>query len=108
MIGGILGLIVSSLQKGAITATRWLLLFTLPQLIFSGAINPVGTLIFPFNLLSGLNPSRYVLEALLITSGYGEGFGVTPLVRWFALAIMCLGLIVVLLGIQQRAGQRNY
>jgi energy-coupling factor transporter ATP-binding protein EcfA2 len=107
-IGGILGLIVSALQKSTAHATRWLLLLTVPQLILSGAINPVINLSLPFNLLPGINPSRYALEALLITSGYGEGFGVTPLVPWFALAIMSLGLIVVLAAIQQRAGQRNY
>lgn len=107
-IGGILGLIVSALQKSAVNATRWLLLLTVPQLILSGAINPVSDLNFPFNFLPGVNPSRYALEALLITSGYGEGFGVTPLVHWFVLAIMSLGLIVVLAGIQQRAGKRNH
>lgn len=106
-VGGVIGLIVSALQKNAINATRWMLLLTVPQLIFSGAINPVRDLNFPFNLLPGVNPSRYALEALLITSGYGEGLGVTPVVHWFTLAIMSLGLVVVLMGIQQRAGQRN-
>lgn len=103
-IGGILGLIVSALQQSAVTATRWLLLLTVPQLILSGAINPVRDLIFPINYLPGVNPSRYAFEALLITSGYGDGFGVSPLVHWFALAIMSLGLIVVLMAIQKRAG----
>jgi hypothetical protein len=106
-VGGFVGLIVSALQKSAINGTRWMLLLTVPQLIFSGAISPVRDLNFPLNLLPGVNPSRYALEALLITSGFGEGFGVTPVVHWFTLALMSLGLIVVLMGIQRRAGKRN-
>lgn len=103
-MGGVLGLIISAWSKRAMTTTNWLLLLTVPQLMFSGAIIPVMNFNFPFNILSGVNPSRYALEALLATSGYGEGFNITPLINWFVLAIMSLGLIVLLVGIQQGAG----
>jgi len=103
-MGGALGLIISAWSKRAMTTTNWLLLLTVPQLMFSGAIIPVMNFNFPFNILSGVNPSRYALEALLATSGYGEGFNITPLINWFVLAIMSLGLIVLLVGIQQGAG----
>lgn len=39
-IGGILGLMVSSLSKAAIASTGWILLLTVPQLLFG--INPLG------------------------------------------------------------------
>jgi ABC-type multidrug transport system ATPase subunit len=103
-IGGILGLLVSALSRTAMTTTSWLLLLTVPQLALSGSIIPLANLNFPFNILSGVNPSRYALEILLTTGGYGEGLSVNPLSNWLILAIMSLGLIVLLVGIQQRAG----
>jgi ABC-type multidrug transport system permease subunit len=103
-IGGTLGLIVSALSRGTRATTNWLLLLTVPQLILSGSIIPVVNLNFPFNFLSRFNPSRYALETLLATSGYGEGFNVTPLSHWSALSILSLCLIVLLVGIQQGAG----
>lgn len=103
-IGGTLGLIVSALSRGTKATTNWLLLLTVPQLILSGSIIPVVNLNFPFNFLSRFNPSRYALETLLATSGYGEGFNVTPLSHWSALSILSLCLIVLLVGIQQGAG----
>jgi ABC-type multidrug transport system permease subunit len=102
--GGMLGLIVSAVSKRAMTTTNWLLLFTVPQLILSGSTIPVSNLKFPFNFLSGVNPSRYALEALLIVSGYAEGLIITPFSQWSALAIMVLCLIVLLIGVQQGAG----
>lgn len=103
-IGGIVGLIVSAISKKAMAMTGWLLLFTVPQLIFSGSILPAGDLLFPFNILSRINPSLYALDALLATSGYREGFNVPLLSHWFALAIISLCLSAVLVGIQQRMG----
>ncbi len=63
-IGGILGLMVSSLSKTAMASTGWILLLTVPQLLFN----------------------------------------VDPLGHWLKLAIISLCLIVILLGIQHRAG----
>src|SRR6266487_2690845 len=103
-IGGVLGLIVSAFSKTAMMTTNWVLLLTVPQLVLSGAVIPTASLTFPFNFLSRLNPSRYALETLLATSGYGQGFNVTPLSQWLILAIMSLSLIVLLVGVQQRAG----
>jgi len=104
LIGGILGLIVSSFSRTAMPTTSWLLLLTVPQLVLSGAIMPLASLGFAFNFLSPLNPSRYALEALLALSGYGQGLNSMVLSDWLILAIMSLGLIVLLMGIQQRAG----
>jgi ABC transport system ATP-binding/permease protein len=103
-IGGMLGLMVSALSKTAMATTNWLLLFTVPQLIFSGSIIPVANFQFPFQFLSAVNPFRYAFEALLITSGYGEGFNVTPLSHWLTLVIMSIFLIVLLVVVQKRAG----
>jgi ABC-type multidrug transport system ATPase subunit len=102
--GGMIGLIVSALSKKG-TATNWLLLLTVPQLILSGAILPLENLSLPLNVLAGINPSRYGLDALLISSGYREGISVIPLSHWFAFLIVSLGLVVVLVGILQRAGK---
>ena len=63
-VGGILGLMVSALSRTAMTTTGWVLLLTVPQLLFI------------FN----------------------------PLSHWSKLAIMSLFLIVLLVGIQQVAG----
>jgi ABC-type multidrug transport system ATPase subunit len=103
-IGGILGLMASALSTKAMRSTNWLLLFTVPQLIFSGSMMPGSDLTFPVNLLSGINPSRYALEALLTISGYGEGLAGALLSAWFILVIISLCLIALLMVIQQRAG----
>jgi len=102
--GGILGLIISAISKKSATTANWLLLLTIPQFILSGAIIPTEQLSFPFNVLAGINPSRYALDTLLISSGYREGISVIPASHWFAFVVMGVGLIVVLLGIQQRVG----
>jgi ABC-2 type transport system permease protein len=101
--GGMLGLIVSAMSRKATTTTNWLLLLTVPQLILSGAIISVENLSFPLNILAGINPSRYGLDALLISSGFKEGISAIPLSHWFAFVIMSVGLIVFLVGIQRRA-----
>jgi ABC-type multidrug transport system ATPase subunit len=106
-IGGLLGLMASALSTKAMRSTNWLLLFTVPQLIFSGSMMPGSDLTFPINLLSGINPSRYALEALLATSGYGEGLAGALLPAWFILVIISLCLIALLMGIQQRAGNAS-
>jgi ABC-type multidrug transport system permease subunit len=103
VVGGIVGLMASALSRTPITITSWILLFTVPQLILSGAIIPVADLSFPFKFLSGINPSRYALETLLTISGYIEGFHIAPLSDWSILAMMSLCLIIVLVGIQRGA-----
>jgi hypothetical protein len=107
LIGGILGLIASTYSKTAMTTTSWLLLFTVPQIIFIGAIIPGVELGFPFNFLSAINPSRYAVEILMAASRFGAGLNVNPLNHWFALVIMSLALIILLLGIQQRVGRQK-
>jgi hypothetical protein len=87
--------------------TSWLLLLTIPQLVLNGATIPVANLGFPFNFLSGINPSRYALEVLMAASASGGGFNVALLRSWFTLILMGFGLSVLLLGIQQRAGSRR-
>jgi ABC transport system ATP-binding/permease protein len=104
-IGGILGLIVSAFSRTIVTSTNWVLLLTVPQLLLSQAVIPTGKLIFPFNFLSRLNPSRYALETLLATSAYGQGLNVNLFSDWSILVIMSLGLVVLLVGIQQGAGK---
>jgi ABC-type multidrug transport system permease subunit len=91
------------MSKNATTRTNWLLLLTVPQLILSGVIVPAESLSFPLNVLAGINPSRYGLDALLISSGYKEGISAIPVSHWFAFVIISLGLIVLLVGIQRRA-----
>ena len=103
-IGGILGVIVSALPRTVMTTTNWLLIFTVPQLILSGAIIPVVNLNFFLKFFSGINPARYALEALLTIGGSGAGSIVIPLSHWILLAIIGLCLIALLMGIQQRAG----
>jgi ABC-type multidrug transport system permease subunit len=101
--GGMVGLLVSALSQGAMTSTNWLLLFTVPQLILSGSIVPIADLVFPLDLLSAINPSRYALEALLAISGYGQGFNRVPLGDWSILTVISIGLLVLLMGIQKGA-----
>ena len=103
-IGGMLGLLASAGSKRAMTTTSWLLLFTVPQLILSGAIIPVANPSFPFILLSAIDPARYALQALLAIHGFVEGFRLPPSSDWFALAIIGLCLIALLAVIQQRVG----
>jgi ABC-type multidrug transport system ATPase subunit len=105
--GGTLGLIVSALSRPGQSTANWLLLLTVPQLIFSGAVIPAGSLLFPLNLLATINPSRYAFEVLLTSAGYGQLSTITPLSHWFALVILSLCLIVLLMGIQQRVGKRT-
>jgi ABC-type multidrug transport system ATPase subunit/ABC-type multidrug transport system permease subunit len=107
LIGGALGLIVSAMAKKQRTSTNWLLLLIVPQLIFSGSVIPMANIGLPFRILSSVNPSRYALDALLRISGYGDGFAAPPMSDWLALAIISLGLIALLLLIQQRAGDRK-
>lgn len=107
LIGGIIGLMVSAFSRTAMATTSWLLLLTVPQLIFNGVTIPAANLGFPFNFLSGINPSRYALEILMAANSYAGGLNVAPLSHWFALAIMSFGLMVLLLGIQQGTGNRR-
>jgi ABC-type multidrug transport system ATPase subunit len=102
-IGGIIGLLASAFSRTAMRITIWVLLLTIPQLILSGSVIPVSNLRFPFNFLAGINPSRYAWEALLIMSGYGRGFNVSPLSHWWMLTAMSLGLIVLLAAVQRGA-----
>jgi ABC-type multidrug transport system permease subunit len=102
LIGGILGLIVSSFSRTGMM-TSWLLLLTVPQLILSGAIMPLANLSFVFNFLSPLNPSSYALDSLLAIGGYGQGLNGTLFSDWLILAILSLGLVLLLMGIQRRA-----
>ena len=102
-IGGILGLIASAVARKATSMTSWVLGLTLPQLVLSGSIVPLVNLTVPFNWLSGINPSRYAVETLLTVSGNGVGTNPTLLSYWSIVTIMSLVLIVLLVGIQQRA-----
>lgn len=70
-IGGILGLMVSTLSRMSMMTTVWVLILTVPQLFLAGSIIPLPRLTFPFSFLSQVNPSRYAFESLLTTSGYG-------------------------------------
>ena len=103
-IGGLLGLGASALSTKAMRSTNWLLLFTVPQLIFSGSMMPGSTLTFLVNLLARINPSHYALDALLAIGRYGEGLTGSLLSDWLVLLILSLCLIALLMGIQQRAG----
>jgi ABC-type multidrug transport system permease subunit len=95
------------MAKKQMTSTNWLLLLIVPQLIFSGSVIPTANISLPFRILSSVNPSRYALDALLRISGYGDGFAAPPMSDWLALAIISLGLIALLMLIQQRAGDRK-
>jgi ABC-type multidrug transport system ATPase subunit len=103
VVGGIVGLMASALSRTPTAITTWILLFTVPQLILSGAIIPVAELNVLSKILSGINPSRYALQTLLTISEYGEGFNSTPLSDWSILAIISLALVVILVGIQRGA-----
>ena len=100
-IGGIIGLIVSTVSRTPVGITGWLLLLTIPQLILDGSLVPAGSLGFPFNMLSRINPSRYAYEALLAIQGFQAGLSGMPLSSWVVLAAMSLGLILVLLVVQR-------
>jgi len=103
-IGGILGLLASTVSRSSMTTTSWVLLFTIPQLLLSGSIIPLADLNSPFRFLSGVNPSRYAFEALLTISGYGQEFiNVDRSIHWFTLATLSLCLTILLVGIQQGA-----
>jgi hypothetical protein len=103
-IGGLLGVIASALSTKAMRSTNWLLLFTVPQLIFSGSMMPGSALTFLVNVFARINPSHYALDALLAIGGYGEGLAGSLLGDWLVLVILSLCLIALLMGVQQRAG----
>jgi ABC transport system ATP-binding/permease protein len=101
-IGGILGLLASTVSRSAMTTTSWVLLFTLPQLLLSGSVIPLADLNSPFRFLSRVNPFRYAFEALLAISGYGQEFiNVDRSIHWFTLATLSLCLMILLVAIQQ-------
>jgi hypothetical protein len=77
-IGGIFGLLASTVSRTAVMITTWVLLLTVPQLFLSGAIIPLTHLNFPLGFLSIANPSRYAFETLLTTSGYGQDIASDP------------------------------
>jgi ABC-type multidrug transport system ATPase subunit/ABC-type multidrug transport system permease subunit len=103
-IGGILGLLASASSQKAMMTTNWILLFTVPQLILSGAIVPIEKLFFPFKILSFINPSRYVLESLLTASGYGQAVSAALIGQWLIVVIISIFLILLVVAIQRRAG----
>ena len=101
-IGGILGLLASTVSRSAMTTTSWVLLFTLPQLLLSGSVIPLADLNSPFRFLSRVNPFRYAFETLLAISGYGqESINVDRSIHWFTLATLSLCLMILLVAIQQ-------
>jgi len=101
-IGGILGLLASTVSRSAMTTTSWVLLFTIPQLLLSGSVIPLADLNSPFRFLSQVNPSRYAFETLLTISGYGQEFiNVDWSIHWFTLATLSLCLVILLVAIQQ-------
>jgi ABC transport system ATP-binding/permease protein len=101
-IGGVLGLLASTVSRSAMTTTSWVLLFTIPQLLLSGSVIPLADLNFPFRFLSQVNPSRYAFETLLAISGYGQEFiNVDRSIHWFTLATLSLCLMILLVAIQQ-------
>jgi ABC-type multidrug transport system ATPase subunit len=77
-IGGIFGLLASTVSRTAVMITTWVLLLTVPQLFLSGAIIPLTHLNIPFGFLSAINPSHYAFETLLTTSGYGQDIASDP------------------------------
>lgn len=103
-VGGLLGLIVSAFSRTAMATASWLLLFTIPQFILSGAVVPLSNPGFAIDFLAKINPSRYAYETLLAASGYAASLNVSPLSDWLALLILSVGLILLLVGIQYRAG----
>lgn len=101
-IGGILGLLASTVSRSAMMTPSWVLLFTIPQLLLSGSVAPLADLSSPFRFLSQVNPSRYAFEAFLAISGYGqELINVDRSVHSFTLATLSLCLMILLLAIQQ-------
>ena len=77
-IGGLLGLIASTLPRTAGMHTVWVLLLTIPQLLLSGAIIPLSQITPPIGSLSVVNPSRYAFETLMTISGYGLDVATDP------------------------------
>lgn len=71
-VGGVLGLMASSMGTSAATIGAWVLLLTVPQLFLSGSVIPLDHLSPPFVFLSTADPSRHAFETLLTLSGYGQ------------------------------------
>jgi|GEM_PF-962666 len=102
LIGGMLGLLASTVSRSAMTTTSWVLLFTIPQLLLSGSVIPLADLNSPFRFFSQINPSRYALETLLAISGYRQEFiNVDRSIHWFTLVTLSLCLMILLVAIQQ-------
>ncbi len=78
LIGGLLGLVASSLSRRAGMHTVWALLLTIPQLLFSGAIIPHSQTNTPVAFLSSIDPSRYAFDVMLTASGYGLDVAADP------------------------------
>jgi ABC-type multidrug transport system ATPase subunit len=78
VVGGLLGLVASSLSRTAGMHTVWALSLTVPQLLFSGAIIPLAQANVPVAIFSAINPSRYAFEALVTASGYGVSVANDP------------------------------
>jgi hypothetical protein len=71
-IGGVFGLIASSLARTGQAAPALALLLVLPQFLLSGSVLPLPQLPAPFRALALANPLRYGFESLLSASGYGK------------------------------------
>ncbi len=78
LIGGLLGLVASSLSRTAGMHTVWALLLTVPQLLFSSAFIPLSQPNSPIAILSAINPSRYAFDVMLTASGYGLDVAADP------------------------------
>jgi hypothetical protein len=70
--GGVLGLLASSMASSVQTGVAVVLLLTLPQVLFGGAIVPARDIGQVGQAVSTVTPVRYGFEALITASGYGR------------------------------------
>ncbi|RPI33824.1 MAG: ATP-binding cassette domain-containing protein [Chloroflexota bacterium] len=70
--GALLGILSAALTRSNSAAALLLVLFLVPQLVFSGAIMPVPKMNFLGTVLASLSPSRFAFDSLVVASGHAK------------------------------------
>ncbi len=76
--GMILGLLVSAVAPNQNSAPLLIILFLVPQIIFSGGIQPVDSLGWPGQLANSLTVIKWPFESLVTLSGMGRDVARDP------------------------------
>ncbi|KGF72899.1 ABC transporter ATP-binding protein [Neosynechococcus sphagnicola sy1] len=71
--GMVTGLLVSAIAPNQNVAPLLILMFLIPQIIFSGGIQPIGSFGLPGQVINNLTVIKWPFETLVTLSGLGQG-----------------------------------